>query len=122
MCAAAVMGAMAAMLLSPAVAGAATTLRCKSADLRYAFRPGGPKTFGVFRLRVTGGSCRTARRVAKDWMAKFEARIRAGNAKPPRFVDGYTFTTLPPRAAQTFSERGIRAATTIRFDYRVPNG
>jgi hypothetical protein len=121
-CAAVVAVAIAAMLLSPAAAGAATTLRCKSADLRYAFRPGGPKTFGVFRLRITGGTCRTAHRVAKDWMAKFEARIRAGNAKPPRLVDGFAFTTLPPTAAQTFSERGRRRTTTIRFDYRVPNG
>jgi len=119
---AAVVVAMTATLLPIAVADAATTSRCKSADLRYAFRPGGAKTFGVFKLRITSGSCRIARHVAKDWMTKFEARIRAGNAKPPRFVDGYTFKTLPATAAQTFNERGIRTATIIRFDYRVPNG
>jgi hypothetical protein len=112
--------AIATTLLPTAVADAST--RCKSSDLRYAFRPGGAKTFGVFRLRITNGGCRTARHVAKDWMTKFEARIRRGNTRPPRFVDGYTFTTLPATRAQTFNERGIRAATVIRFDYRVPNG
>ena len=39
-------------VLPAATAGAATTQRCKSADLRYPFEPGGPKTFGVFKLRV----------------------------------------------------------------------
>jgi hypothetical protein len=105
-----------------AVADAKPTLRCKSADLRYPFEPGGPKTFGVFKLRITGGGCTTAHRVAKAWMDEFEADIRAGRLRLPRAVAGFTFTTLPPNAAQTYRERGRKRTTTIRFDYRVPNG
>jgi hypothetical protein len=109
-------------LLSSAVADARPTLRCKSADLRYPFMRGGPKDFGVFRLRITGGHCPTAHRVAKRWMKRFEANLRAGRVKLPRSVDGFAFTTLRPNAAQTYNERGRRRTTTIRFDYRVPNG
>jgi hypothetical protein len=109
-------------LPAPAVADARPTLRCKSADLRYPFQPGGAKTFGVFRLRVTGGKCTTAHRVAKRWMTRFEANLRAGRVKLPRSVDGFTFESLPPTAAQTYNMRGRRQTTKIRFDYRVPNG
>ena len=109
--------------LAPAAAAdAAPTLRCKSADLRYPFEPGGPKTFGVFELRITNGTCRKAHRVAKAWMAKLELNILLGDETVPRRAAGFAFTTLPPDAAQTFNERGRRDATTIRFDYRVPNG
>ena len=119
LCAAAVV--LATLALS-APAEARDTLRCRSADLRYAFQPGGPKTFGVFKLRITGGRCRTAHRVAEAWMDEFEANIRAGRVKLPRQVLGFSFTTLPATEAQTYRERGRRRATTIRFDYRVPNG
>jgi hypothetical protein len=119
---AAVLLVAAAALLSSAVADARPTLRCKSADLRYPFQPGGPKTFGVFRLRITGGHCTTAHRVAKRWMKRFEADLSAGQVKLPRSVGGFSFTSLPPTAAQTYNERGRRRTTTIRFDYRVPNG
>lgn len=105
-----------------AKAEAAPTLRCNSADLRYPFEPGGPKTFGVFKLRITDGTCKQAHRVAKAWMAKFELNILLGAVKLPRTVAGFTFTTLPPNAAQTYRERGRKGTTTIRFDYRVPNG
>jgi hypothetical protein len=111
-----------AALLPYAVADARPTLTCKSVDLRYPFRPGGPKTFGVFKLRITGGNCGTAHRVAKAWMERFEANVRAGRVKLPRSVAGFTFTTLPANAAQTYRERGRRRTTTTRFDYRVPNG
>jgi hypothetical protein len=37
-------------------------------------------------------------------------------------VSGFSFKSLPPDAAQTYRERARRGATTIRFDYRVPNG
>jgi hypothetical protein len=120
MCAAAVVLATAAALPASAVADARPTLRCKSADLRYSFEPGGPKTFGVFKLRITGGRCTTAHRVAKAWMEKFEAS--QDQVKLPRHVAGFTFTTLPPNAAQTYRERGRKRTKTIRFDYRVPNG
>jgi hypothetical protein len=40
----------------------------------------------------------------------------------PITVDGFTFKTLSADVAQTYRERGHRGATTIRFDYRVPNG
>jgi hypothetical protein len=110
------------MLALSAPAAARDTLRCRSADLRYPFQQGGPKTFGVFKLRITNGRCRTAHRVAKAWMDEFEANIRAGRVKLPRQVLGFSFTTLPATEAQTYRERGRRRATTIRFDYRVPNG
>src|SRR4051812_44989786 len=46
--------------LAPATAGAAARRHCASSDLRYAFQPGLPSDFGVFELRVSGGSCSTA--------------------------------------------------------------
>jgi hypothetical protein len=120
--AAAVALAGAAVLAPAAVADAKTAQRCTSADLRYPFQEGGPKTFGVFKLRITAGRCATAHRVAKAWMKEFEADLRAGRVHLPRMVAGFSFTTLPPDAAQTYRERGRRRETTIRFDYRVPNG
>jgi hypothetical protein len=109
-------------LLPTATAQASKTRRCKSADLRYPYQPGGPRTFGVFRLQITGGRCTTAHRIAKGWMRRFEAEIRRGRVKLPRNVDGYAFKTLPAHAAQTYTERGKKRRTTIRFDYVVPNG
>ena len=112
--------AAAAALTGPAAAD--SFKRCKSADLRYPFMEGGPNTFGVFKLRIDNGRCRTAHRVAKDWMQRFEGNLDAGRVKLPRLVDGFTFKTLPATEAQTFRERGRRGARTIRFDYVVPNG
>ena len=114
--------ALSAVLVAAPAATARPTLTCKSADMRYPFVPGGAKNFGVFQLLVTGGSCATARRVAKAWMTKFEASIQSGSGTPPRSAAGFTFTTLPTNAAQTYRERGRRGTTSIRFDYRVPNG
>src|SRR3954447_9298854 len=113
---------LAVLAVAAAPAPAAPTRTCRSTDLRYPFMPGGPKTFGVFKLRVTGGTCSTAHRVAKAWMAEFEANLRAGSEKLPRSVQGFAFKNLPAHAAQTYTERGRRAATTVRFDYVVPNG
>ena len=115
---------MLAFLFPAAAAGAAPANRtCKSADLRYPFEPGGPRTFGVFNLRISDGTCATAHRVARAWMGAFEKRLRGpGRLRLPRSVAGFRFTTLPPKAAQTYRERGRRRATTIRFDYVVPNG
>jgi hypothetical protein len=121
LCAAAVVVAVAIAVPAAAVADPRPT-RCKSADLRYPFQPGGPNTFGVFRLKITGGKCTTAHRVAKAWMKRFEASISQGEVELPRRVAGFAFTTLPPNAAQTYRERGRKRAKTIRFDYRVPNG
>ena len=114
----------AALVASLAVvpaAGAAppTTLHCPSADLRYPFHKGGPKDFGVFRLRITNGTCATAHRVAKRWQRRFE---RSPTATLPRRVYGFRFRSLPPRAAQTYRLRGTREETVIRFAYVVPNG
>ena len=111
-----------ALAVVPAAPADAKTIRCKSADLRYPFQPGGPKTFGVFRLRITGGACPTAHRVAKAWMTRFEASLREGRVELPRRVSGFTFTSLPPNAAQTYRLRGVRRSTRINFDYLVPNG
>jgi hypothetical protein len=106
----------------PATAAEAKTSTCRSADLRYPFQEGGPKTFGVFRLRVTSGTCTTAHRVAKAWMAKFEANLENGSVARPKRVAGFAFTELPPNAAQTYRLRGVKAKTRINFDYVVPNG
>ena len=112
-----------ALALVPAAPAAAATRTCKSADLRYPFQPGGPKTFGVFHLRVTRGTCTTAHRVAKAWMTEFEERLRgAGESKLPRRIAGFPFTELPPTAAQTYRLRGVKGTTRINFDYVVPNG
>jgi hypothetical protein len=107
----------------PAGALAATTRHrsCKSADLRYPFTRRGPKSFGVFDLKVTGGTCATAHTVAKDWMKRFEG-LRAGHLRLPRSIDGFSFTTLPAKEPQEYRERGQKRGTTIRFEYRVPNG
>ena len=107
--------------LVPAADAPAAT-RCKSADLRYPFQPDGPKSFGVFRLRVDGAGCARAHRVARAWMAEFELELLLGRVKLPRKVSGFTFTELPPTAAQTYNIRGRRGGATLRFDYRVPNG
>lgn len=112
----------AACLLPATATGAASQRNCGSADLRYPFMPDGPNTFGVFGLRIAHGPCTTAHRVAKAWMSRFEAAIRAGRLIMPRSVDGFRFTTLPAREAQEFRERGLMGPTTIWFDYRIPNG
>lgn len=115
--------ALSLVALTPAVAASSTGARkCQSRDLRYPFSAGGPKTFGVFRLRVAGGRCATAHEVAKNWMIRFQANLRAGDIRPPRSVDGFSFANLAVRAAQTYRERGHRRTTTIWFDYMVPNG
>jgi hypothetical protein len=113
--------ALAAVALVPA-ADAAAAQRCPSGDLRYPFEEGGPKTFGVFKLRIDGGGCKTAHRVAKRWMDRFEANLADGRVKLPRHVEGFTFVSLPPKAAQPYRLRGRKDAKTIRFDYVVPNG
>ena len=110
---------MVALLAAASVADARS---CRSADLRYPFQPGGAKTFGVFKLQITNGTCTKAHRVARTWMAEFELDLKLGRVRLPRKVAGFRFTNLPPNAAQTYRQRGRRGATTIRFDYVVPNG
>jgi hypothetical protein len=112
-----------AVCLLPATAAGATPAHsCKSADLRYPFQSGGPKAFGVFRLRIVHGSCTTAHHVARLWMRRYEAAARAGRTELPRSVSGFRFRTVPARLVQAFRLRGHRGATTISFDYRIPNG
>jgi hypothetical protein len=112
-----------ALVLLPVAPAAAKSRTCASSDLRYPFQAGGPKDFGVFRLKITGASCPTAHAVAKAWMTRFEKNLRGpGKLHLPRHVKGYTFKTLPPNAAQTYRLRGTNGAKTLRFDYVVPNG
>ncbi|HEY7077550.1 MAG TPA: hypothetical protein VH418_19365 [Solirubrobacteraceae bacterium] len=119
-CAAVLLATLAA--LPAAAASARTTRTCTSSDLRYAFMPGQPKFFGVHKLRVTGGRCATAHRVAKRWMTRFEANLKRGSDALPRHVRGFTFKQVPVKASQTFGLRGTRGQTIIRFNYVVPNG
>lgn len=111
-------------VLLPVTAADAKPRRCKSADLRYPFQKGGPDDFGVFKLRIAGGKCSTAHRVAKKWMTRLEADIRDGDTTvtTPKRVEGFRFKELPPTAAQTYNMRGRKGGKTIRFDYVVPNG
>jgi hypothetical protein len=112
-----------ALALLPVAPAAAKPHACRSADLRFPFQPGGPKDFGVFRLTIDHGTCATAHRVAKAWKVRFEKSERgSGPLKLRGRVAGFTFTTLRPNAAQTFRLRGVKGATTLRFDYVVPNG
>lgn len=112
-----------ACLLAATASAAPSAHRCTSADLRYPFMPGGPRTFGVFKLRIANGQCATAHRVAQEWMRRFEASFRgAGPLRVPRRVEGFSFRTLPIAEVQAFPERGEKGATTIWFDYRIPNG
>lgn len=112
----------ACVALLPAATADAKPTRCKSADLRYPFVQGGPNSFGVFKLRITGGKCSTAHRVAKKWMTRFEANLRAGKVQLPKHVEGFAFKSLRPTEAQTYNLRGRKGAKTIRFNYVVPNG
>jgi hypothetical protein len=109
------------VVLVPSGAQAAQKL-CSSADLRFPFQPGGPKTFGVFELTVDGGSCATAHKAAKAWAAAYEANVAKGRVKAPKSAGGFRFTTLPAKAAQELRQRGRRGGVTVRFAYRVPNG
>jgi hypothetical protein len=112
-----------ALALVPAATADAKPVTCSSADLRYPFEPGGPRTFGVFHLRIADGACTTAHRVAKAWMTTFEDDLRRRReVRLPRRVQGFTFTSLPPTAAQTYRLRGVKGKTRINFDYVVPNG
>lgn len=111
-----------ASALLPAPATAAAPKPCKSADLRYPFQQGGPKTFGVLRLTITRGTCATARRVAKAWGKAFEANITAGRDTRPIRAAGFAFNELKVMRPQEYRLRGRRGTTSMRFDYRVPNG
>ena len=111
-----------ALALLPTATAQAKPQTCKSADLRYPFQPGGTKSFGVFKLTIEGGKCTTAHRIAKGWMKAFEDEIKHGRVKLPKSVDGYAFQSLDSHQAQAYRQRGRKGATTIRFDYRVPNG
>jgi hypothetical protein len=114
--------AVAGLALVAAAPAQAATHRCNASDLQFPFMPGGPKFFGVHHLKVTGGTCATAHRVAKDFKKRFEARLRKGGETPPKHVDGFTFTQVPVHEAQTFGLKGVRGGVTIRFTYVVPNG
>ena len=81
-----------ALFPAPALAQETPTRRCNAADLRYPFEPGGPKTFGVFKLQITNGTCKKAHRVARSWMAEFELEGLLGRVKLPRQVAGFRFT------------------------------
>ena len=102
-----------------AAASAPKTLRCSAADLRYGIQEGMPHYFGVWRLKITGGSCATAHRVAKTWQRRFE---QSPTATLPRSVRGFRFRQLPPNAAQTYRLRGTKGSKVVTFDYVVPNG
>ena len=90
--------------------------------MRYPFQPGQPNHFGVHDLLITGGSCSTARSVAKTWMTRFEKAIDEGRISLPKRVDGFRFRQLPVQESQTYRLRGTKSTTSIRFDYVVPNG
>jgi hypothetical protein len=114
--------AVAGLALVAAAPAEAKAVSCKSSDLQFPFMPGGPKFFGVHKLKVTGGTCATAHRVAKDWKRRFQANLNKGSEKLPKHVDGFTFSQVEVHAAQTFGMKGVRNRTTVRFNYVVPNG
>ncbi len=111
-------------VLAVAPAAEAKTRSCASADLRYPFEPGGPKTFGVFKLRVTGAPCMTAHHAAHAWMAEFEASLRgdgaARDAEHGRRVPLEASCRRTPR--RPIACAAPRAKTRVTFDYVVPNG
>jgi hypothetical protein len=55
-------------------------------------------------------------------MRRFEKNLQGGHLRLPKSIDGFSFTNLPVRAAQTYRERGRRRTTTVWFNYVVPNG
>ena len=101
MCAILAVSVTAAVAL-PAAAQAKTTRSCKSGDLRYPFQPGGPKTFGVFKLRITGGKCKTGHRVAKGWMDRVRGQPERRQGQAPE---------VPSRASPSSSCRRTPAQT-----------
>ena len=102
-----------------AIASTDGAQRCRAADLRYGIQDGMPRDFGVWRLRVTGGSCTTAHRVARAFQLKL---IQSPTGKVPRTVAGFQIDQLPPHAAQTYTLRATRGRTIVEFDEVVPNG
>ena len=70
-----------ALTLALAAPAQAATTSCSSKDLRYPFQPGGPKTFGVFHLLVTNGSCASAHNAAKAYKVEFFPNIYVIDAK-----------------------------------------
>ena len=110
-------------LLAAAPAAEAKPRSCASGDLRYPFEPGGPKTFGVFKLKATGAGCLAAHHAAHAWMAEFEASLRGdGPLRMPRTAGGFKWRELQPNAAQTYRLRGTKGSKVVTFDYVVPNG
>ncbi len=117
--------ALAALALFAAAAPAADAKprSCSSSDLRYPFEPGGKNTFGVFKLKATKTTCRTAHHAAHAWMAEFEASLRGDGAlELPRTAGGFKWKELAPNAAQTYRLRGTKGSKVVTFDYVVPNG
>ena len=111
------------LLAVAAPAADAKPRSCASGDLRYPFEPGGKKTFGVFKLRATKTTCKTAHHAAHAWMAEFEASLRGdGPLELPRTAGGFKWRELQPNAAQTYRLRGTNGSKRVTFDYVVPNG
>ena len=111
------------LLTVAAPAAEAKTRSCASGDLRYPFKPGGKKTFGVFKLKATNTTCRTAHHAAHAWMAEFEASLRGeGPLELPRTAGGFKWKELQPNAAQTYRLHGTKGSKRVTFDYVVPNG
>jgi hypothetical protein len=108
-------GVAAALCAFPAAA--ATTRSCKSSDLRFAYRAGQPKYFGVFHLRERGTTCGVARTLARD-----AGRKILPTGKVPARVDGFRLTQFQPPQAQTFGVRGRKGSAVVTFWYVVPNG
>jgi|GEM_PF-5147737 hypothetical protein len=112
-----------ALCAAAAPAAEAKTRSCSSSDLRYPYKPGGKKTFGVFKLKATGATCRVAHHAAHAWMAEFEASLRGdGPLVLPRTAGGFRWKQLRPNAAQTYRLRGTKGSKVVTFDYVVPNG
>ena len=91
-------------LLAAAPAEAKTAKACKSTDLQFPFMPGGPKFFGVHKLKVTGGTCATAHRVAKDWKKRFEANLHKGSEV---CIDDFEANRAPDHRYRTTPLNGL---------------
>src|SRR5262245_49288918 len=95
------------VLAAPAHAAARP---CRSADLREG-------AYGLSHLRVYGGTCTTARGVAKEWVRRLGI---PGRSDVPRRVRGFVFEDRLITNSPNSYMRGVKGKTTIHFDYYRP--
>ena len=117
-----VLAALALLTVAAPAAEAKTPQLRPPATCATRSRPGGKKTFGVFKLqRPTGATCLAAHHAAHAWMdgvRGLAARRRAAWSCRQHEPAGSSEKELQPNAAQTYRLRGTKrppSAVTLRL-------